>query len=289
MPVIQPSSTQHEGISLPMRPKSLRHRGPQWTAAIAALLVPAALLAWFLNSGLNVGFRGPAQAVDGTDHKSVQSAPKEGEDPGATSATAYRHVGRTGLVSAHRGLEQAIDLVNGAGAPTDMRLQPPLDSDGPFIPNLFDPSDANIATIEQQSLAGSDDALAAFLTVAAHLPDYRERSQRLLLLNAARGSVLALTTLSERSLVGFGFESPDRAASIFFEYLAWATGRWNTDIANDAFRPSIALRTSRAECDSAVALARRVAAEHQAFKARDHSDASTCVDRELRSPWSGTT
>lgn len=278
-PVIGPLSAQTGGVSRLLRPVSLRHLGSQWTAGVSALLITAALLAWLTNSSLNLGFREPPRAVVGADHASVQSALKEVKDPGAASADAYHYIGRTGLVSAHRGLEQAIDLVNGAAASTDMGSHSTLDSDGPFIPNLLDPSDANIASIEQQSLAGSDDALAAFLTVAAHLPDYRERSQRLLLLNAARGSVLALTTLSERALVGFGFEAPDRAASVFFEYLAWATGLWNTDTANDAFRPCIALRTSRAECHSAVALARRVAADHQAFKARDHADASICVNR----------
>jgi hypothetical protein len=186
--------------------------------------------------------------------------------------------GATTFGLAHRGLTQAITLIEAGGSPSFPRSNAARDAVSPFYPNLLDPSDANIALIEQHALVGSDDALAAFLTVAAHLSDYRERSQQLLLLNAARGSVLALTTLSERSLIGFGFEVPDRRASIFFEYLAWSTGHWHSDADSDAFRPTIARNYSPIECDSAAAMGKEVAMRHAAFGERDLSSKAACVD-----------
>ena len=247
---------------------------------MAALLLPTALPAWLAHGVMDVALLGLPQVVDNSDHFSARSARKVVDNQSAGNTAAFHDKGSTAFGSAHRGLTQAINLVHSRAPDSEIRLTSKLDSDGSFIPNLFDSSDANIAVIEQRSLAGSDDALAAFLTVAVHLPDYRERSQRLLLLNAARGSVLALTTLSERALVGFGFEAPDRAASIFFEYLAWATGRWNTEAVSEAFYPSIVRRTLQAECEVAVAFARRVAVQHQAFAQREPAGASTCVDRK---------
>lgn len=245
-----------------------------------ALLLPTALPAWLAHGGMNVALLGLPQVVDNRDHFSARLARKVVDHQGSGRTAAFHDEGGTTFLSAHRGLTQAINLVHSRGPDSEIRLSSKLDSDGSFIPNLFDSSEANIAVIEQRSLAGSDDALAAFLTVAVHLPDYRERSQRLLLLNAARGSVLALTTLSERALVGFGFEAPDRAASIFFEYLAWATGRWNTDAVSEAFYPSIVRRPFQAECEVAVAFARSVAVQQKAFAQREPVGASTCVDRE---------
>ena len=262
------------------QPKSLTRRGPRWAAWLVALLLPTALPAWLAHSGMNGALLGSAQAVANTSYLSARSARKDVENHGSGNTIAFNDEGSAAFVSAHRGLTQAINLVHSRGLDAAVRSPSTLDSDVPFIPNLSDSSDANIAVIEQRSLAGSDDALAAFLTVAVHLPDYRERSQQLLLLNAARGSVLALTTLSERALVGFGFEAPDRAASIFFEYLAWATGGWNTDVVSDAFRPSIVRGTFPTECAGAVTFAKRVAVLDQVFAQHDHVGALHCVEGE---------
>lgn len=102
----------------------------------------------------------------------------------------------------------------------------------PFLPDMQDASVDNLARIEREAMAGNEDALDAFLTLAAGLPDYLQRSQALLQYAGARGSVLALTTLAERSVAGYGLAAPSTEAAAFYEYLAWSTGNWtNRDLA----------------------------------------------------------
>ena len=243
-----------------------------------ALLFFTAAMALSSDGGLKEQHRSTINSAANGRHALLSTTAKLSEDEAHGKGIVGTQGWANAFVSARTGLTQAITLIE-ASAPRSLpRSNAARDAISPFYPNLLDPSAENIAMIEQHALAGSDDALAAFLTVAAHLMDFRERSQQLLLLNAARGSVLALTTLSERAESGFGFEAPDRATSIFFEYLAWSTGHWHSNAESDAFRPSISERYSRAECESATAFGKLVAKQHEAFGDRDMSSAANCVD-----------
>lgn len=148
----------------------------------------------------------------------------------------------------------------------------------PFDPDTSDLSPGNLQLIESRAVSGSDMALGAFLIMGAHLPDYRERSHNLLVMNAARGSVLALTTLAERAAGGYGFDRPDNEASIFFEFLAWSTGRWSGIDSPNEFSPSLAVLWSVAECELAVKRALPVVAQHEAFSGRLIEDSVRCFD-----------
>lgn len=250
---------------------------PKRPAAALVLLFFSAVLALTSKGNFQNELHESRHSSVGERQVLLRSAPKTSasEVEGEVAASAQR--GSRAFVAAHTGLSQAIILIQADGPRPFPRSNEARDAVSPFNPNLLDGSDDNIALIEHHALAGSDDALAAFMTVAAHLPDYRERSHQLLLLNAARGSVLALTTLSERAVSGFGFEAPDRAASIFFEYLAWSTGRWHIDAEEDFFRPTIARNYSRDECSSATLFVRSMIAQHDAFGERDTSGAVNCV------------
>ena len=243
-----------------------------------ALLLFTVALTLSSDGGLKYEHQPTINSAANGGHALLSTAAKLSENEVQGKGIAGAQDRANEFVSARTGLTQAITLIEASGPRPFPRSNAARDALSPFHPNLLDPSAENIAMIEQHALAGSDDALAAFLTVAAHLPDYRERSHQLLLLNAARGSVIALTTLSERALSGFGFERPDRRTSIFFEYLAWSTGHWHSDAISDAFRPTIASRYSRAECDGAAVIGKAVAMEHDAFGERDMSGSAECAE-----------
>lgn len=157
-----------------------------------------------------------------------------------------------------------------------------VDGIHPFAADWLDASEANIATVEQHALMGSDLALNAFLTLAAHLPDFVSRSQHALYVNASRGSVLALTVLAERAISGLGFAEPDVEDSIYFEYLAWATGEWNSDADDASFRPTIADSWSPEACVNAVARAEYTAGQSEVFGSRQRGRAARCGARLAR-------
>lgn len=257
--------------------------GRRWLAlvsAIVASLLFTAVLAFSSGGESEDEHRSIARAAASSKKTTFRPLSQPAGKTGYANTAAPRHSSGDPFSTTWQGLAQAITLLEARGSRSFPRSPAAHDALWPFYPNLLDPSKENIAAIEQHALKGSDDALAAFMTVAAHLPDYRERSHHLLTLNAARGSVLALTTLSERAVIGFGFDKPDRAASIFFEYLAWSTGHWNSDPDSDSFRPSIAGRYSRAECEHATAFGNAVATQHDAYGERDISTPANCVDRQ---------
>ena len=249
---------------------------PKRPAAALALLFFSAVLALTFEGNFQHQLRAAHHWSGGESQALLRSTSKNSASEVKEKVAASEQRGSRAFVAARTGLSQAIILIEANGPRPFPRSNEARDAVSPFYPNLLDGSDDNIALIEQHALAGSDDALGAFMTVAAHLPDYRERSQQLLLLNAARGSVLALTTLSERAESGFGFESPDRTAGIFFEYLAWSTGHWHSDATSDVFRPTIINRFSRAECEDATAFGKAIASQHEPFGERDISEAANC-------------
>ena len=149
------------------------------------------------------------------------------------------------------------------------------DAISPYSPDITDASRANLAAIEQRARHGSDLALGAFLIVAAGTPDYTARAQELLLLNAANGSVLALTTLAGYASTGYGFGQPDIEAAIAYEYLAWRTGSWNST--SLAFVPTLVPGWTTAKCLSAIEVVDRLVTDSEMFPGTTDIRERNCV------------
>ncbi len=147
-----------------------------------------------------------------------------------------------------------------------------------FYPDTSDASAANIALIEHRAREGSDLALGAFLLVAAGSENYTARAQDLLMLNAANGSVLALTTLAGYASIGYGFDQPDAQAAIVYEYLAWRTGMWNSS--SSAFVPSLVAGWTALECFRAMEIADRLVTDSEMFPGTNDVRERNCVAAE---------
>lgn len=146
----------------------------------------------------------------------------------------------------------------------------------PFVPNLADASPDNLALLEREARAGNEDALEAYLLLAAGEADYTQRSHDLLMHVATRGSVLALITLAERASVGHGFTAPSPAAAVLFEYLAWLTGNWTPSAGALTFTPSIARDVTYTQCVTATDLGNALAARRAIFMRR-FTDETPCT------------
>lgn len=216
---------------------------------------------------------GPVTIVEGIRDKKVLSVIRG--DGQVQDAIAVAPV--SPLATAVKGIQQELESLEKEKPSRFPRSNSARDTLFSFNPNMLDGSDENLARIEMHALGGSDDALAAFLLVAAHYPDYKERSHRALYVNAARGSTLALTTLSERATIGYGFAQPDRETSLFFEYLAWSTGQWSHNPDEDAYRPSIASGWTEVECRRATKMGYVVASTNEPFNDRDLSSPPRCT------------
>lgn len=263
--------------------KSTASRRSRLTPCFAAVLL-ACVISW-ASASVETGDTARTRVLT----VSIESSPPDNGLPIASTGSQDQLGARFGqpvhnagsvdastLTNAVRGIQQALDALESDKPPQFPRTNSARDSLSNFTPNLLDGSDENIARVEMHALSGSDDGLAAFLVMAAHFPDYKERSQHVLFVNAARGSVLALTTLSERADTGYGFARADRETSLFFEYLAWATGLWNYDADAESFRPSIAHGWTETECRNASALANTIAAKSEPFNDRDLSEPPRC-------------
>lgn len=150
----------------------------------------------------------------------------------------------------------------------------------PFVPDMNDASPANLALVERHAYAGNEDALAALLVLGAGEFDYAARSHDMLVFAAARGSVLALTTLAERASVGFGFAHPSQEAAVLLEYLAWRTGNWTPTDTALVFVPSIARALPVVACEAAIAVGRDIAAMRPIFTRRLADDARCLASSE---------
>lgn len=137
----------------------------------------------------------------------------------------------------------------------------------PFVIDMNDASPEAIARVEREAMAGNEDALAAFLTLAAGESNYAQRSQVLLQFVAAKGGVLALTTLAERALSGYGHAAPSPEAAVLYEYLAWATGNWTSRDLALGFSSSFA-SVSREACLKGVDAAAEIVRRREIFQRR---------------------
>lgn len=171
---------------------------------------------------------------------SVAEEKGRGSEPGFASPS-----GLTAAVSTLTSTRQLLADGSPAGAAREPLAHIAIDH--------ADGTDDALERLYARAFAGDQDALAAYLTMAAHQASFVSRSQEILHANAARGSVLALTELATRATVGYGFERADIATAIFYEYLAWRTGRWMppTDSAI-AFVPTIGKHGSVAEFERAT-------------------------------------
>ncbi len=245
---------------------------------LGAAVFLAAVISW---ASARVETAGPSHAT-GPSRVTIGKGIREAMPLSSGREDGQRFDQRVGapsstLATAVKGIQQELESLERVKTNQFPRSNSARDTLFSFTANMIDGSDENLARIEMHALGGSDDALAAFLIMAAHYPDYKERSQRALYVNAARGSSLALTTLSERASIGYGFAQPDREASLFFEYLAWSTGQWSHNPDEDAYRPSIASGWVEAECRRATALGYALASTNEPFNDRDLSSPALCT------------
>lgn len=212
------------------------------------------------------------------------SGPRTAEDSSRTNAGAGHAWPRTDLARTATG-GAAVGAFLQAFWTRDMdrerhfpRTNAARDAVYSFYPDTSDASAANIALIEHRAREGSDIALGAFLLVAAGSDNYTARAQDLLMLNAAKGSVLALTTLAGYASIGYGFDHPDAQAAIVYEYLAWRTGMWNSS--SLAFVPSLVAGWSASDCFRAMEIADRLVTDSEMFPGTNDVRERNCVASE---------
>lgn len=232
---------------------------------VVLAIIGCACLVGAIRASSQQSARGSIISAHGLNNSTVPSYRKYGGQPDSSVSIPSQELGGE-LAKAMRAIDSRLWQIQSTEKDHHPRSNAARDTLYPFILDMNDSSSANLALIEQRALNGSDDALAAFLILATGTLDYRERSHQLLISNAVRGSVLALTTLADRASVGYGFSAPSIATAIFFEYLAWSTGQWHGDGETESFRPSLVGRWTHHECNFAVKNARHIS-EQTAFAA----------------------
>ena len=127
----------------------------------------------------------------------------------------------------------------------------------PYRVDYSDISGENKAALNVAAMLGSEESLVGLMALSRDDPGNVSRLLPTLFVSASKGGRLALLTLSDWAATGKGFPSPDREASIVFEYLAWLADK---DDHEYDFYPTLAgTGWTPTECRAAVFAARSIA------------------------------